>query len=42
MVIADISKAKEVLGWVPQHSDLNTIIETAWQWYKGEIFNESK
>ena len=41
-VIADISKAKEVLDWVPQHSDLNTIIETAWQWYNGEIYNESK
>ena len=24
-VIADISKAKEVLDWVPEHSDLNTI-----------------
>ncbi len=38
MVIADISKAKEVLDWVPEHSDLNTIIETAWKWYNSENF----
>ena len=37
-VIADISKAKEVLDWVPEHSDLNTIIETAWKWYNSENF----
>lgn len=41
-VIADIFKAKHVLEWVPQHSDLNTIIETAWKWYNGETFNEDK
>ena len=41
-VIADISKAKEVLDWVPEHSDLNTIIETAWKWYNGETFNANK
>lgn len=37
-VIADIFKAKHVLEWVPEHSDLNTIIETAWKWYNSENF----
>jgi UDP-glucose 4-epimerase len=40
-VIADISKAKEVLDWVPEHSDLNTIIDTAWKWYKSETYLRS-
>jgi len=31
---ADASLAKEVLGWVPKHSDLKTIIETEWLWKK--------
>jgi UDP-glucose 4-epimerase len=26
--------AKKVLGWVPMHSDINTLIETAWNWRK--------
>jgi len=28
------SKAKKTLGWNPLHSDLNTIIKTAWKWHK--------
>ena len=31
-LIADASKAFEVLGWQPEHSDLATIIRTAWEW----------
>ncbi len=31
-LIADASKAREVLGWSPLHSDLQTILETAWRW----------
>ena len=38
IVVADIWKAKHTLGWAPQFSDLNTIIETAWKWYNSENF----
>ena len=34
-------KAKKVLNWVPEHSDLNTIIDTAWKWYKSETYLRS-
>lgn len=33
-IYADNTKAREVLGWVPQYSDLETIVKTAWQWHK--------
>lgn len=32
--VADISKIKIELGYVPKYSDLETIIKTAWQWHK--------
>lgn len=31
-LIADPSKALDVLGWKAQHSDLKTILETSWRW----------
>ena len=34
ILIASSVKAKEILGWRPQYTDLQTIIETAWQWHK--------
>ena len=34
MLIASSEKAKEVLGWNPQYADLETIIDTAWNWHK--------
>lgn len=33
-LIASSKKAKEVLGWKPEHADLEEIIETAWNWHK--------
>ncbi len=33
IVYADNSKAKEKLGFDPKHSDLETIVKTAWQWH---------
>jgi UDP-arabinose 4-epimerase len=36
VLVADISKAREVLGWRPQASDLATIVGTAWNWYRQE------
>lgn len=32
--VADTSKIKAELGFSPKHSDLETIIKTAWQWHK--------
>ena len=33
-IYADNSKIKSVLGWKPKYSDLQTVIETAWNWHK--------
>ncbi len=32
-IFADNSKVKKVLGWEPKHSDLQTIVESAWKWH---------
>jgi UDP-glucose 4-epimerase len=32
-LIADSSKAQKVLRWSPRHSDLPTIVRTAWNWH---------
>ena len=32
-LVADASKARNVLGWHPQHRDLATIIGSAWEWH---------
>lgn len=34
ILVADASQAGTVLGWKPQHSDLETIIQDAWQWHQ--------
>jgi UDP-arabinose 4-epimerase len=33
-LVADAARARSVLGWVPAHSDLDTIIATAWDWHR--------
>lgn len=33
VLIADSSKIRKALGWVPRFEDLSTIIETAWRWH---------
>lgn len=33
-LVANLSKAKTVLGWTPSHSDLTTIVQTAWAWHQ--------
>lgn len=33
-LVASSKKAKKTLNWSPKHSDLETIIKTAWQWQK--------
>ena len=32
-LIASSEKAKEILGWNPQHEDLEKIISSAWKWH---------
>jgi UDP-glucose 4-epimerase len=34
ILIADPSKLRDELGYELQHSDLNTIVRTAWEWHK--------
>jgi UDP-arabinose 4-epimerase len=36
-LIADPTHAREVLGWTPRRSDLETIIGTAWAWHQGRL-----
>ncbi|HCV53038.1 MAG TPA: UDP-glucose 4-epimerase GalE, partial [Exiguobacterium sp.] len=33
ILIAGSAKAKEVLGWTPQRTDIETIIRDAWNWH---------
>ena len=32
-LVADASRARQVLGWNPRFSDLDTIVATAWRWH---------
>ncbi|MCS7030694.1 MAG: GDP-mannose 4,6-dehydratase, partial [Gloeomargarita sp. SKYG116] len=34
ILVADVTRARKMLGWQPQYSDLPTIIETAWRWHQ--------
>jgi len=34
-LVADCSKASEVLGWVPAYTDLASVIGSAWEWSRG-------
>ena len=38
VLVADSSKAKNLLDWQPQYPDLNSIISSAWQWHKNQKF----
>ncbi|MGL5279384.1 MAG: UDP-glucose 4-epimerase GalE [Cetobacterium sp.] len=33
-VVAASEKAREILGWKPEYTDVEKIIETAWNWYR--------
>jgi UDP-arabinose 4-epimerase len=33
ILVAAPGRSRELLGWAPQHSELDTIIATAWRWY---------
>lgn len=34
VLVASAAKIREELGWLPMHSELSTIITSAWQWHK--------
>ena len=34
VLLASRETAEKVLGWTPSHSDIETIIQTAWAWHK--------
>lgn len=33
-LIADASKARQVLGWKPQYAEIDEIVKTAWRWHQ--------
>jgi len=35
-LIADASKAREVLGWKPAYPELEAILQSAWQWHQAK------
>ena len=39
ILVASALKAKEVLGWTPEYSDLKTLIASAWKWHELLIEN---
>jgi UDP-glucose 4-epimerase len=34
ILVADVSKIKKELGFIPKCSDLETIVKSAWEWHK--------
>lgn len=32
VLVADARRARQILGWEPQHNSLNEIVESAWRW----------
>ncbi len=34
MLVAEVTLAQQTLDWRPQHSDLATIVQTAWNWHQ--------
>ncbi|TWM67729.1 hypothetical protein [Bacillus paralicheniformis] len=34
VLVADSRTLQEDTGWKPQYSDLQTIIQSAWQWHR--------
>lgn len=34
ILIADASKARDVLGWTPRFTDMEDIVRTAWNWHR--------
>ncbi|MCO6524078.1 MAG: UDP-glucose 4-epimerase GalE [Candidatus Schmidhempelia sp.] len=39
ILVADSTKAREILGWKPEHEDIEDIISSAWKWHKNTSKN---
>ena len=37
-LVANSEKARRVLGWQPEYSDLGELIETAWKWHQDKKY----
>jgi UDP-glucose 4-epimerase len=37
VLIADARLANDVLNWLPQHSNIETIIDSAYKWYTRNV-----
>ncbi len=37
ILVASNTKAQKILGWRPRYNDLETIVRTAWEWYKANV-----
>lgn len=37
-LVASISRAQRQLGWQPRHSDLDSLLASAWQWHRAPRF----
>lgn len=37
-LVGDYKKANEILGWEPEYSDIETILETAWKWQSNQRY----
>lgn len=35
-LVASVQRAQEMLAWKPRHSDLHTIVSSAWSWHKAQ------
>jgi UDP-glucose 4-epimerase len=33
-LVADARLAREILGWTPQYTTIESIVETAWRWHQ--------
>lgn len=39
ILVAGSEKIKRELGWHPRYQDLETIVETAWEWHRNQAFS---
>lgn len=39
VLVASSERARKELGWVPEHNDINEIVETAWAWEQYRLSN---
>jgi UDP-glucose 4-epimerase len=37
-LVADATRARQVLGWQPRFADMRSIIETAWRWHRTPLY----